>query len=180
MLRNLSAGNLNANNITGQLATYLHNLHDNPLRLVSLLALIIVPIAALAWWYYSVVMSVNAVVPVQTTSQSSGSDISPDPQSSINPVTDAPAPASSHSTDSMDVHITSDSSKANVEVDGQSVPVPKNGSSHKVIENNDGKTTVDINVDSDGSGTNRTRSSTSIDLHSSSSSSVNIRNKESQ
>jgi hypothetical protein len=182
MLRNLSAGNITANNMTGLLATYLHSLKEKPFRLVSLLAIFIIPIAALVWWYYTVAMSLGAVLPLQTASETSGADLTPDAQSSLNAVTDTPetsSRASSNTSENMDVNISNDSTNTNIEIDGESVTVPENGSSHQVIENEDGKTTVDIQVDSNTSGTNRNRSSTNINLRSSSSADVNIKNRES-
>jgi cytoskeletal protein RodZ len=174
MLRDLSAGNVNANSMTGFLATYLHSLKEKPFRVVSLLAIFLIPIAALAWWYYSVVMSVSAVLPMQTANDASGAELTPESQSSL----ESPSQISSSSSENIDVNIKNDSSNTSVEVDGQPVKVPEEGSSHQVIEDKDGKTTVDIQVDSNTSGTNRTRSSTNINLRSSSNSDVHINSKE--
>lgn len=183
MLSNLSASSTDTNSNTGFLATYLHAVKEKPFRLVSLLAIFVIPSAVLAWWYYSVAMSVGAVLPMQTANETPGVEFAPESQGasveSIAGASEVQPQASSSASENVDINITSDSTSTNVEVDGQTVTVPDSGTSHQVIENDDGKTTVDIQVDSNTSGTNRTRSSTNIDLRSSSSSDVNIKSKES-
>jgi hypothetical protein len=77
------------------------------------------------------------------------------------------------STSTVDVQSNSSSSgNGNTEVDvtinGQKVPVPKNGQVHKTITENGNQTTVDIQVDNEANSTNVNSSSTSIEVDSSS------------
>jgi hypothetical protein len=161
-------------------------LKQNPSRLARLLAIIALPAMALSIWLYSVVMSLGAVTPLQSATESSTSFTS-DLQGAINidanntaPI-ETPVDASSNSVDlKVDSTTSNNSTRTDVQVDGQSIPVPTDGSSHQVIQNDNGTTTIDINVDSDNSGSSRTRSSTNVNLKSSSSMDVDIESRESQ
>lgn len=53
-----------------------------------------------------------------------------------------------------------------VEVNGRTIPTPKNGSVHKIIHNADGKTTVDISTRSNSSSSADSFSSTDIQMNS--------------
>lgn len=180
MLRNLFADNVITENNKSNLLAYLHTLKENPSKIARLLAILIIPSAALGWWYYSLAMSVGSVTSLQPVSELSSSEevLISEPQN----VPEVPADdseksgsSSSISTDQIDLKINSNSSPAGVvEVDGQSIPVPTDGSTHQVIQNENGKTTVDINVESDTSGTSKSRSSTNINLRSSSSTDLDI------
>ena len=184
MLRNLFADNVVADNNKNNAIAYLRTLKESPTKIARLLAILIIPSAALAWWYYSLAMSVGAVTPLRPAADLSSSEevFISEPHN----VPEAPADdskesgsssssSSSISTDQIDLKINSNSSQTGVvEVDGQSIPVPTDGSTHQVIQNENGKTTVDINVESDSSGTSKSRSSTNINLRSSSSSDVDI------
>lgn len=179
MLGNSSASSI-ITDARAALATYLRTLKEHPNRLVSLLAVLIISAAALGWWFYSFAMSLDAVKPLQPAADSSELQVS-DPQKTPEAVTDSQATAGSSSekadgNSSTNIH----SSEINVEIDGQTIPVPENGSTHQVIQNDNGKTTVDISVDSDTSGSNKTRTSTDIRMKSSSSSDIDIKSKEVQ
>jgi hypothetical protein len=182
MLRNTSADSIIADNNTNSLSLYLRNLKDSPSKIVKLLAILTIPSAALGWWYYSLAMSVGAVTPLRPVAELSSPQDTPisEPQNiTETPVDESASSSSSTSTDQIDLKINSNSSQTGVvEVDGQSIPVPSDGSTHQVIQNDNGKTTIDINVDSDTSGTSKTRSSTNINLRSSSSTDLDIDSKE--
>lgn len=168
------------------LYAYLRSLREKPARMAAAIATLVIPGAALGWWYYSFAMSLGAVSPLRPAVESSDLQV-PDPQPSPAPVSDTQtttAPVSS--TDQADVNINSNSSsntnssQTSVEVNGQQIAVPDNGSTHQVIESENGKTTVDINVDSNTSGSSESRSSTSVKMRSSSNSDLNVKTKEVQ
>jgi hypothetical protein len=188
MLRNLSDGSISDRENTISFLSYLHDLKANPIKLIRLLAIIVIPSIALGGWYYSLAMSVGAVNPLRSVSDSSEdtfvSEEKTTPITATNESTSEPSSASSStsvSTDRIDLRMDSSSTpNGAVEVNGQSIPVPADGSTHRVIENENGKTTVDINVDSDTSGTSNVRASTNVNLRSSSSTDVDIKSKEGQ
>lgn len=183
MLSNLFAGSIRADDNKAMLSTYLRTLKSEPSKLAKVLAALLIPAAALGWWYYSVAMSVDAVVPLNSTSSRTSDLPALEQQSSVESATDSSSSTAtplSSSSENIDVNISGNSPQTSVRIDGQSVPVPTDGSTHQVIQNDNGKTTVDINVNSNSSGTSSTRSSTKINLKSSSSSDVDIRSKEVQ
>jgi len=68
------------------------------------------------------------------------------------------------------------SQNVKVRVDGTPIDVPENGSVHKVIDSENGSTSIDITTQSDSSsGESRSRSSLNVDMDSDSS--VRIRNE---
>lgn len=185
MLRNLFAASADTDTDKHSLVSSLHALPLEPSKLAGMLAVFIVPISALGWWCYSVVMSVGAMAPLQSASESS-SKVSI-PSSSINSDTSLNAadvtssmsnPSDNSSSLDVDIHSSNNSSQTTVKVDGQTVPIADQGTTHKVIQNDNGQTTVDITIDSDTTGRATSRSSTDINLRSSSSSDVDIRSKE--
>ena len=189
MLSNLFASNTNTTTPhVSALVTYLQSLRDNPSSIAKLLVLLLVAILALGFWIYSIVMSTDAVTSLRSITGSSEAVTSPS-QDVAEPDIAAPATvpgvsADSSSSDNIDLKINSNTSnnstQTDVQVDGQSIPIPSDGSTHQVIEDENGKTTIDINVDSDNSGSSRVRSSTNVNLRSSSSVDVDIENKETQ
>lgn len=183
MLSNLFDSSFIAEDTNTSLASYFRTLRHNPTKFARLLAIFILPSMALGWWYYSLAMSVGAVAPLRSSAGSSEEITIPDSQNApaapaVNDTltTDATNSASSSvSTDQINLNINSNAAQSStVEVDGQSIPVPADGSTHQIIQNDNGKTTIDINVDSDTSGTSKTRSSTNINLRSSSSADLDI------
>jgi hypothetical protein len=190
MLRNLSDGSITDRDNTILFSSYLHNLKANPIKTIRLLAILVIPSIVLGGWYYALAMSVGVVTPLRSGSVGDVSEGTFAPEAKTAPATAADgsvsessstSSSSSVSTDRIDLKVDSSSSlKGAVEVNGQSIPVPADGSTHRVIENENGKTTVDINVDSDRSGTSNVRSSTNINLRSSSSTDVDVKNKEGQ
>jgi cytoskeletal protein RodZ len=184
MLRNLSAGSISTDRSWIALYAYLRSLKEKPARMAAAIAALIIPGAALGWWYYSFAMSLGAVTPLRPAVDSSDLQV-PDPQSSPEAVSDSSTTTTpTSSPDQADVNINSssntNSSQTNVEVNGQQVVVPENGSTHQVIESENGKTTVDINVNSNTSGSSESRSSTNVKMRSSSNSDLNIKTKEVQ
>ncbi len=161
------------------LREYLRNLTHSPLTLASLLAILIIPIAFLVWWYYSVAMALGSVTSLQSDTATAG-DMTPAPQA-ISPIESA-LPQDSESTTSTDINTTIQSDNngidATVRVNDQPVAVPESGSTHQVIEDANGTTSVDISVGSNSSGTSKSRSSINIDLDSSSRSQVDITQNE--
>jgi hypothetical protein len=179
MLRNLFASNYIATESRQNLHTYLHTLKENPLHIAILLAIFLLPVIALGWWYYSFAMSLNAVVPMQPINEAT-EVVAPDVSAPTDAAAELPVSADPAATNEFNATISNNDSQSTVEVNGQSIPVPENGSTHQVIEDDNGKTTVDISVDSNtsGSGTIKSRSSTNINFDSSSRSKVEIKSKE--
>lgn len=158
---------------------YLNSVKHSPSRLTTLLAIGALPVAALVWWYYSFVMSVGAFGPLrlvnQTANPTEPASLQQTAETTIDTSSVTPS-SSASSDDNLNVNISSSSNSTNssVEVNGQSVTVPDQGSTHQVIDDANGRTTVDISVDSNTSGSSTTRSSTRIDVDSSARSKVKI------
>lgn len=189
MLSNLFVSNTNATAPhVSALATYLQSLRDNPSSFAKLLVLLFIAILVLGFWAYSIVMSTGAMTSLRSAAGASETVTAPLRDTTESDIT-APATApgasvDSSSSDNIDLKINSNSSnnstQTDVQVNGQSIPVPTDGSTHQVIQDDNGKTTVDIDVDSDNSGSSSVRSSTNINLKSSSNIDVDIESKESQ
>lgn len=89
---------------------------------------------------------------------------------------EVPKPAVSDSTNSIDTNMQvtqSDAAKGpavetKLNVNSQSIPIPDNGSVHKVIQNDNGTTTVDVSVGSQNSGSSEKSTSMNIEVNSSS------------
>ena len=179
MLKNLHLVNNRFTNGKQSLSRYLHTITHSPVRLTTLLAAGVLPIAAIAWWYYSFVMSVGAFGPLRLVNETADTTAPIAGQQSVETTVDSSsvAPSSSASSDdNLNVNISSsnNSTSSSVEINGQSVVVPDQGSTHQVIEDANGRTTVDISVDSTTSGSSKIRSSTNIDVDSSARSKVKI------
>jgi hypothetical protein len=158
---------------------YLNAIKHSPSRLTALLAAGAIPVAALAWWYYSFAMSVGAFGPLRLVNETPNSTTPVAQQQTAQTTLDTSSvsPSSSASSDdNLNVNISSSNSSTNssVEVNGQSVPVPDQGSTHQVINDANGRTTVDISVDSNTSGSGTSRSTTRLDVNSSARSKVKI------
>ena len=158
---------------------YLNSVKHSPSRLAALLAVGAVPAAALVWWYYSFIMSVGAFGPLRLVNETPNITAPASQEQSAQTTIDTSSvvPSSSASSDdNLNVNISSSSNSTNssVEVNGQTVPVPDQGSTHQVIDDANGRTTVDISVDSNTSASSTTRSSTRIDVDSSARSKVKI------
>jgi len=177
MLRDLSIINNRFTERRLAFSRYLQSIKRSPLRLTAALAAGALPIAALAWWYYSFVMSVGAFGPLQLVTDTPEVTTPVAEQQAAESSIDATASASSsESNGQVDVNISSsnNSTQSSVNLNGQSVAVPDQGSTHQVIEDANGRTTVDISVDSSTTGSSKTRSSTNLDVDSSTRSKVNI------
>lgn len=129
---------------------------------------LLLPAVAYAWWRHNPVAS-----SLTSNNQSS---------STANLKLSQPAPAKidthfeSSNTASGDTSQKTNSDNgathAQLHVNGQSVPLPSQGTVHKEITSKDGKTTVDISVNSNSSGTSQSTTSTNIELNSSTNSST--------
>ena len=172
MLRNLFAASTQNESGKHILASNLQALQFDPSKIAGMLAMFVVPISALGWWCYSFVLSVGAVAPLQSVNDAPSEVLVPQPSLNLDTFdtsTNAEGVTSSlSSSESVDVNVSNDSSQATVKIDGQSVPLSEQGTLHKVIHNDNGQTTVDVNIDSDTSGRTTTRSSTDIKVQSSS------------
>ncbi len=183
MLRNLFASSSIVNSSKYAFADYLQPLPLGSSKVFGMLAVLLLPITALGWWCYSFVLSVGAMAPLQSTGTSTSSMTIPErvtsSEANINSsISSTAAPNASSDSSSVDVNISNDFSQTTVNVNGQSLPISDEGTTHKVIQNDNGQTTVDVSIDSDTTGTTSSRSSTNINLRSSSSSDVDIRSRE--
>lgn len=127
-----------------------------------LLALFMLPTTAVMWWYYSVAMSVAAMMP-QLSATTSADAITIEPQA----VSELLSDVSTHSPSTLHTTVNSSPDTADVRINGQAIPVPDNGEVHKTIKDDNGQTKVDISVQSNTSGSRESRSSTSFRLESS-------------
>ncbi len=93
---------------------------------------------------------------------------------SATPQIDTPQPASQDSSSGArtSTNSMSDSSKSSVQVtvNGETVPVPENGSVHRTLQSADGQTTLDVSTSSDGGASNSSSSSLNVNVSSNSSS----------
>jgi hypothetical protein len=180
MLRNLFVGDNSTDTDKNAFISYLLSPGTERSKLAGVLALAVIPVSALGWWCYSVVMSVGAMAPLQSANGSSSVAI---PKSSFASDTTvntanvtASLPADPELSDTT-VDVKNNAAQTTVEVNGQSVPIAEEGTTHQVIQNDNGQATVDINIDSSSSGRATSRSSTDINIRSSSSSDVDIRSR---
>lgn len=159
------------------LHSYLLGLKQKPLSVAGIVALFVMPAAAFGWWYYSVVTTLARMSPQQQYAETS-SEIMIFP--SLNTATPQPATDSPVTAPVETMIAPSDDNSINTEVkiNGDPVPLPDNGSIHKVITNEDGRTKVDISIHSDTSGSTETNSSTSIQLESSTDADIDIHKEE--
>lgn len=138
--------------------------------LAALLALLLAPGAALAWHLQTA--GSGAATTNAFPKQSSTSTFDSKQFEAATPV--EPTGAGSASQESVqfnaNVH-TSGDGQASVQVNGQSVPVPENGSTHTTVNTN-GTTQVDVDVTSGTQNTQSSASSTYINLYTSSESAV--------
>lgn len=128
-------------------------------RVLLLLSFLLVAAVALVSWYY---ISVNAtqrvprVTPELIKQLPSSASIPNLSDTSANGVT-IQSIIQSENTAPL---------KTRVYINGQQVPTPQTGTVHKVIQDNNGTTTVDISVDANSSGDTSTSSFTNIELNS--------------
>ena len=122
--------------------------------------------------------AVQALVPVNTGGSESGSElfieenatdvksVADEPQSSRNSEVEVNTNAEASSSGNSDADVT---------INGQKVPVPKDGSIHKRMSSNGSETIVDVQIDNDSGSNSNSSSSTTIiiDSHSSNSSESN-------
>jgi hypothetical protein len=71
------------------------------------------------------------------------------------------------------------SSTTNIKVNGQSIPVPNNGSVHRTMKSNDGQTTTQVTIDHSSTSNTQNSSSTNTDIHVSSDSSSEVSTEDS-
>ncbi len=132
-------------------------------RLLLLSLLFILFVIVIDWYY------VNAMKPVSQVESENIHQAAPSIPASV----DNGTSANSSSVQSIIQSDESSPVKTSVRINGEQMPVPQTGTTHKVIQDDNGTTTIDISVDSStvgGTSTNSstTNSSTNIQLNSTS------------
>lgn len=112
-----------------------------------------------AWWRYSTEVSQVTTIPAPVVKTSVISPLS----SEVAPVTHVQV---------SDQQTPASTTKTQLEVNGQAVPVPTNGTVEQTIQSPDGNTSVNLSVDATSTGSKSTSSSTRIQMNSSSHSQV--------
>lgn len=130
-------------------------------RMVLLPILLIVFVIIIDWYY------VNATQPTSRATSENLQQAAPSiPASTRND-------SSTSSTNVQSIIQNDDTSasspiKTSVNINGRQVPVPQTGTTHKVIQDDNGTTTVDISVDNNSAGSTSNNSSTNIQFNSTS------------
>ena len=124
-----------------------------------LLTLFVIAFVIIIDWYYA-----NATQPLSRARSESIQQTVPSVPASVRNDT---------STSNSNVQSTIESNdnspiKTRVSLNGQQVPVPQTGTTHRVIQDNNGTTTVDISIDNNSSGSTSNNSSTNVQLNSTS------------
>lgn len=122
------------------------------LLIVGIVAIIIL---LTVWWRYSSQLSQVSPTPAPAAKSSS---LSPLPLKTT-PITDVQVSGQQTTPSATTTHL---------EVNGQTVPVPTNGTTRQTVESPDGNTSVNLSVESTSSGSKNTSSSTHIQMNSSS------------
>lgn len=128
---------------------------------------LLLPATAYAWWLHNpVASSVTVNEQDSNTSplklhQTAPADIKT--QTHIDSDSSNATSADSSQQATPDVH---NDTRAQLHVNGHAVPLPSHGSVHKVVNNGNGKTTVDISVNSKSTGDSQSNTSMNIDLNS--------------
>lgn len=133
----------------------------------ALLALLLAPGAAFAWRLQTA--SPNAATTNAFPKQSSTTTFSAVQSEPLSP--DSVGASQERSATELKTSVTTGNGETNVQVNGQEVPVPENGSTHTVVDNN-GTTVVDVQVNTTTENSSSSYSSTSINLNTSSESTI--------
>lgn len=145
--------------IVDTVRSFFHHPHTSFLRGMGILALIVIPTGLVSWGYYTFAMPSNKSTEQQTHNDALSTSTST-------------AQTQSQAQDDPLLSSMSNSGKATtnnntqVSVNGQDVPVPRNGVVHKEILTNNGTTTVDISSDSSTTGSSQSTVNMQLDVHS--------------
>lgn len=128
------------------------------MRQLIIIGLVSVVLLAIALWRYNAELTQAASIPppVEQTSVVSPTPPPVPPTPPVPPVSQTPAPVT----------------KTQLQVNGQTIPVPTNGTVQQTVQSPDGTSTVHFSVNSTSSGSNDSSSSTDIQVDSNSSSQV--------
>lgn len=125
---------------------------------------VIVPATAYAWWRH------DSAAVSQAASEQTPHHVMPHIKQAVSPdvTTHLSADTNSSGTPSGSVNSgqVSSHNQANIQlhVNGQAIPVPPQGTVHKEISSQNGKTSVDLSVNSATSGTSQSHSQTSMNI----------------
>lgn len=155
----------------------LSNLLDDPRKRTQLLAaaLVVVPIGVIAW-LLTVISDANQRSQAASTTDATTSQTSLEtPTIPLEPEPSTVAGNINDSQSSLRVEVVQpnvdQAPQTSVEVNGQAIDVPADGTVHKIIQDVNGTTTLDISTSSSAS-SGTTRSSTDIELNASSESTI--------
>ena len=133
-------------------------------RLILLAFGLIAIVSLVTGWYY--------VMAARQVSRTVTEPVNQTQPTVAKPLPDSP-PADVTTIQSVTTSGNKTQASTNVEVNGQQIKSPSNGSVHRVIQNPNGITTVDISADNNSSGSGSSSSSTHVNLKSSSSNEIN-------
>lgn len=148
----------------GQIAQHDRGMHTDKLQYMArqLVPIVVVALALLvfAWWRYNSELSQAASIPppVEQSSVVSPTPAVKTPTSPVPGTAQATAPVVS----------------TQLQVNGQTIPVPANGTVNQTMQSPDGTSTVHFSVNSTSSGSNNSSSSTDIQVDSTSNSSSQV------
>lgn len=150
---------------SAHLRVFLQRFTGRMMPALGLMSLFVVPSLALGWSYLATAASSASAVKAHATAEqfeATMPNIISQPFPQINsPTTDQPATAANNS----------HSVTTKLKVDGNTIPVPQNGTVHQEIQQSNGTTTIDISTSSTTSGSAQTNSMMNIQLDSHSKSS---------
>lgn len=114
--------------------------------------LVLAAISALGWY-------LNSLKPTTATAAAHVTSSSQDASS----VSDTPMDAKLEATPDVTNESTT---KTNLTINSESVPIPENGSVHRVIRDDSGTTTLDVSVDSQTTGDSETSTTMNLEINS--------------
>lgn len=131
------------------------------------LPLFVAAVASTLGWYSSSASRANAInIHHETSSTSQPEPLKATPDQSTSEI----------NTNLEFKQSTSSGSSGNTElkVNSQPIDIPTNGTTHKVIQDSNGTTTIDVSVDSNTSGSSSNNTSTSVEVNSNSEANIKI------
>ena len=143
-----------------------HAFMTTPIRRAGLLIIFVVLSVGLGWWWYSAAVASSHTTDTPPATLKAAAPAPAVTEESTAPEVPADTLPASSATPVEGTADTSQNTTTQVTVNGESVPLPENGTVHKVITDDGGTTNVDISVNSQSSGTDHSRSSTRIQLDS--------------
>lgn len=144
-----------------------HDIRTRFFRPLGIVAILLMPAAAVGWWYLGSSLSADSAFSQSETIKQNSKET---PR--ITPVQpNATTNVTTVQQDSQTVKIDKTPAKTKLQVNGREIALPENGSVHKEINDKDGTTSVDISIESVSSESSDSYSTMNIELNSSTESS---------